>query len=216
MKPITVVLLALTLGGCAASAHNDEPMQTGYEGSATPSRSGESMNTDSSRGTSATDSEMADAPEISRSGGKLGEVLIFWPRIIPASDDPAMHAIAVDLQQRMREMVARNLPDRKIDVRPEPERVCPQSGCEAMTVGVLLLHDEQGCAAVALISRANGGNVVMIPWVGDVTLQAGSISPRTHPEDSITVTDFAPCGSVLTRLSEHEADVTTALLRAAE
>ncbi len=222
MKSITVVLLALTLCGCAASARNDEPMQTGYptESSTSNGSSKSDGMTIGGAGTqnnrTANGADMADAPEISRSRGKPGEVLVFWPRIIPASDDPAIHAMAAELQEKIRAMVAENLPDRTIDVRPEPERVCPQSGCEAMTIGVLLLHEEQGCAALALISRANGGNVAIVPWVGNSTLTAGSVPPREHPEDSVTVTDFAPCGSIVTGLSEHEADVVTALLRAAE
>ena len=47
--------------------------------------------------------QSGDAPEISRSVGQTGGVVVFWPRIVPRSvgGDPQMHAIAQRLQERL-------------------------------------------------------------------------------------------------------------------
>src|SRR5690606_23761451 len=90
-----------------------------------------------------------DGPEISRSVGEEGGLVVFWPRVIPRTDDAAIRGHAAKLQERL-VAIAKKKYKSKIDVRPEPERVCPQRGCDAATLGVLLTHRDGGCTATAL------------------------------------------------------------------
>ena len=68
-------------------------------------------------------------PEISRSGGVTGGVVLLWPRVIPRSEDPQTDQDAAFVQGQLRAAIARALPGRPVDVRPNPERVCPRAGC---------------------------------------------------------------------------------------
>lgn len=157
-----------------------------------------------------------DAPEISRSVGARGGVVILWPRIAPRSDDPAVRAIATAVQQRLRAVVERSLPGRPIDVRPEPERVCPRQGCAAMTVGASLFHTPRGgCTVVAIVSGAGASPQRLVPWVGNVTLREAVVPFREPPEGRMVAEDMAPCASVATELAAHEEAVAAAVREAA-
>src|SRR5262249_26564909 len=84
----------------------------------------------------------ADAPEISRSAGVSGGVVVLWPRVPRDSGatSEGNRKMAAGIQRRLTAIVQRALPGRSVDVRPEPERVCPRSGCTALAVGAVLLR----------------------------------------------------------------------------
>ena len=152
-----------------------------------------------------------DAPEISRSAGKEGGVVVFWPRVVPRTNDPETRKLAGDLQKRLVELVTKAVPKREQDVRPEPERVCPRSGCDAMTVGALLTASGGGCVALALVSPPGPSPQRIIPWAGDVELKFEQVPFREPPESSVTIKDMASCTKLLDQLADREADVIKAI-----
>lgn len=155
-----------------------------------------------------------DGPEISRSVGVEGGVVILWPRIIPASNTRETRDLAAAVQEHLRAIVAANHPGHPIDVRPEPERVCPMSGCKAIAIGALLLHQEEGRAVVALVSGPGDSPATLVPWVGQVKLREGRVAFREPPESSVTVTDFAPRAEVLELLHSRESQIVDEILAA--
>ena len=148
---------------------------------------------------------------VSASRGAEGGVLVLWPRIIPASDASIVTSAAIALQGRLRDLAMVALPGRSMDLRPAPERVCPMAGCKAVSVGVLLLHQEGGCAAVALVSRPGASPAALVPWSGKVTLKVQEAAFRSPPESLVTVNDFAPCGRLLANTTEAEKAIRIAI-----
>jgi hypothetical protein len=150
-----------------------------------------------------------DAPEISRSLGEKGGIVVFWPRVIPRSGDPEIKALAGKLQERLRDIAGKN--GGTVDVRPEPERVCPEDGCNASTLGALLVHKDGGCTVLGLVSGSGQAPVRIIPWAGLVKLKKDSVPFRDLPENEVTVRDAVPCKDLIDKLGEKEADVAAAL-----
>jgi hypothetical protein len=138
-------------------------------------------------------------------------VVVLWPRIIPKSETPRTRALAGSVQEKLRVLVDRALPKRAVDVRPEPERVCPQAGCQAPALGVLLLRKENGCALVALVSEPGRNPTRLVPWVGEVTLKSTQVAFREPPESLVTIKDFMPCDQVSAQWGKREEDVVSAL-----
>jgi hypothetical protein len=166
---------------------------------------------------SAAPARTGDAPEISRSVGAQGGVVIFWPRVIPRDVVPQTRDLAAALQRKIRGVVSHALPGRPIDLRPEPERVCPRAGCAAMTVGVLLHRNQNGCVALALVSGPGTAPAKIVPWGGGVRLRADTVPFREAPESQVTVTDYLTCDGMLDHeeLREREAEVAAAIRGAA-
>ncbi|MBW1809570.1 MAG: hypothetical protein JRJ19_12615 [Deltaproteobacteria bacterium] len=152
-------------------------------------------------------SNASDAPEISRSTGVEGGVIVFWPRIIPRSETVNTRALAKKIQARLKTLVTQALPGRPLDVRPEPERVCPQAGCQAMTVGVLLARKGSGCIAVALLGRPGKALTHLVPWVGKVKVKQEWVPFRKPPESFLTINDFTPCDQVMAQLPANENQI---------
>jgi len=148
---------------------------------------------------------------VSRSRGVEGGVVLLWPRVIPRSDTVAMRPQAATLQRRLRTIIAETLPGRPVDVRPEPERVCTQSGCLGSRVGVLLIHRGGGCAAVALVGTPGRSMTRLVPWAGDIGLKSRQIRFRDYPESSVIVDDLVPCGELLRHIDEREPEVRRAI-----
>lgn len=132
-------------------------------------------------------------PEISRSVGQEGGVVLLWPRVIPRSEDPQTSQDATFVQGQLRAAIARALPNVPVDVRPEPERVCPQKGCKGIAVGAVLLHKEQGCAVVATVSKPGQSEQRLIPMAGAMALATTSVPFREPPESFVTIHDFDRC-----------------------
>jgi hypothetical protein len=157
----------------------------------------------------------ADAPEISRSVGSENGVVVMWPRIVqsrsgPPKPDDETRAVAGRLQSRIADLVRKSAAGKTVDVRPEPERVCPRAGCKAMTVGVLLARAGKGCAAAALISGPGTAPARIVPWLGSITANRASVPFREPPESAVDVKDYLPCASVATAAGADD-DVTKAI-----
>ena len=133
-----------------------------------------------------------DAPEISRTRGSARGIVVLWPRVVPETDDPMIHDLAVRMRDRLYAAAAKVVPYRRVDVRPEPERVCPRDGCRAPAVTVMIGHREGGCALVGLLQPP--GDVPAIPWsIGGEVELVEPIAFRDPPERAIVVREFTPC-----------------------
>ena len=152
-----------------------------------------------------------DAPEISRSTGEPGEIIVFWPRVVPRSSDPTVQAIAGQAQQQMVAALREAHPGVKLDVRPSPERVCPRAGCNAPTMGTLLVHQGDACVAVALLSGPGQSPAMLQPWAGAVRLKTPSVPFREPPESQVQITDFARCSEVPQLMMQGRAQLQLAL-----
>ena len=142
--------------------------------------------------------------------------MVLWPRVIPASDAPSTRQAAAQVQAKLTQWVGEALADRAIDTRPEPERVCPQAGCQAMTVGALLVHSGGGCAVVGLISGPGRAPAHLIPWAGTVDLKQPSVPFREFPESQITIRDFQRCGALLEPMALGEEAMKAAMVAASK
>lgn len=156
-----------------------------------------------------------DAPEISRSVGAKGGVVVLWPRIVPATTDPKLLDLAKALQDRLAAAAAEAMPGAEIDVRPSPERVCPKgTGCKGIAVGAVLGWADSGCVAVATVSPVGTSPATLVPWGGELTLKAKQVPFREPPESQITVVDFASCASLSSEVEAHKLVVVDAIKQA--
>lgn len=157
-----------------------------------------------------------DAPEISRSPGRAGGVVVLWTRVVPASDDAAVGDIAAKLQARLGEYAAAAVPGAAIDVRPAPERACPaEKGCRAASVGALLVHQDNGCAVVAVVSAPGRAAGELHPWAGRLTTASPQVAFRNPPEKLVKIQDFAPCDQLAGVLDERKDAIVEAIAKAA-
>jgi hypothetical protein len=160
--------------------------------------------------------ESLEERHVSKSAGAAGGVTLLWPRIIPRDIVDQNRDLAAALQQRMKSIIEKHLPGRTIDFRPEPERVCPKTGCAGVSVGLLLSRQGQGCLVLALVSKPGASPTKIVPWVGKVSLRSDTVGFREWPESQITVGDYVPCNSLLTTMDAQEAAVGDALKAAAQ
>lgn len=160
--------------------------------------------------------ESPEERNVSKSAGVAGGVTLLWPRIIPREIVDENRDLAAALQQRMKSIIEKHLPGRTIDFRPEPERVCPKTGCAGVSVGLLLSRQGQGCLVLALVSKPGASPTKIVPWVGKVSLRSDTVGFREWPESQITVGDYVPCNSLLTTMDAQEAAVADALKAAAQ
>lgn len=190
---VPVVLLLSACGGSQVSEPSTAP-----DGPATFS-------------TSQTDAPLprneTDAPEISRSAGEEGGVVVLWPRVVPRDARDGLRGPASAIQQRLRALVQQAAPARVIDERPEPERVCPRSGCLAPAVGALLVRSGDGCAAFLLVSAPGTTPTGVVPWIGEATVRNSMVPFREPPEGQVAITDFVRCDSLETHLPDHEPEL---------
>jgi len=136
-----------------------------------------------------------DGDAISRSRGSARGIVVLWPRVVPPTDDPVIRDLAARMQDRLYAAAAKVVPYRRVDVRPEPERVCPREGCRAPAVSVMIGHREGGCALVGLLQPP--GELPAIPWVigGEVDL-VQPLAFRDPPERALVIREFTPCAYV--------------------
>jgi len=155
---------------------------------------------------------------VSASRGQEGGVVVLWPRVIPSSDDAQLTQIARGLHKKLEAAARRALPTATdVDVRPEPERVCPQAGCKAVSVGVLLAHSNaQTCIAVAWVARPGTSPAKLIPWVGKVRKKMNQVPFREPIESGVAVTDFQRCSDVLEQADDGLSAIDEALKAAAK
>ncbi|MCB9676162.1 MAG: hypothetical protein H6737_13660 [Alphaproteobacteria bacterium] len=140
---------------------------------------------------------------VSKSRGKTDGVVVMWPRVIPASTDNEVTAVANELQQRMAEIAKRAAPLATRDLRPEPERVCPRArGCRATSLGVLLGQQDGGCVAVAVLGPPGETDLELYPLAGTVDLASKTVPFRSPPENSVTVREFVPCSKLVSLVDD--------------
>lgn len=155
-------------------------------------------------------------PRVSRSAGEAGGVVVLWPRIIPSDQADAMSTTAGLVQDRLKAIAEKTLPGRKLDVRPQPERTCPQQGCAAVALGVLIVRQGDGCAAVGFVMPpGTSESTTLVPWFGGLSLKRSAIPFRAHPESEVVVSDYGRCNDLPASLAEHEEAVAKALKAAA-
>lgn len=158
-----------------------------------------------------------DGPEISRSRGPKGGVVVLSPRVVPESTDPQLVEIAAQVQQRLSAAATRAAAGKTVDTRPAPERVCPQVGCRAVSVTSMLAQREGGCAVVAAVGPPGASAQTLVPLVGGARVPTPTMPFRTPFERQVTVTEFVPCDQVLSQLetSSLEASLASLLAQAA-
>jgi hypothetical protein len=145
-----------------------------------------------------------DAPEISRSRGEQGGYVVLWPRIVPRDDDPTTQRIAALLQARLKALAGRAAPDAPVDVRPEPERVCPRDGgCVATSLGAVLSRKGGACAAAITIGAPGTSPVRVLGWAGTVTTKNETAAFRDPPESLLVVEEWARCDELLATLEKN-------------
>jgi hypothetical protein len=155
--------------------------------------------------------DTGDAPEISRSVGVQGGVVILWPRVAKSGDQASID-FAARIQSKLRTLVEKAVPGAPIDVRPEPERVCPKpKGCTAATVSAIVTRKGEACAVVALVSGAGASPQRLVPWAGATKMDALTVAFREPPEPHVKVSDYASCAKIDEELNAHEADVIAAI-----
>ncbi len=147
---------------------------------------------------------------VSTSAGEEGGVVVLFPRVmgIPG-DEPAT------LQQHMVEVAQRVFPDRPIDVRPDPERVCPRRGCRGVSLGALLVVQNGQCATVGIIGGPGPTDLRLTRWSGRLILRTQTIPFREPPESYVTLQDASPCELLTEHLPVEDSAVEEALRRAA-
>ena len=149
-----------------------------------------------------------DAPEVSRSTGPKGGVLVFWPRVWPRDDaDPRTRELSVQVQRKMEALARRAAGTRTIEARPEPERVCPSDGCQATTVGAVLVLRDKACAVAAVVAGPGKSPARILPLSGKMTLTSETVPFREPPEEMVKVTDYVACDKMLEGIEQREADV---------
>ncbi len=155
--------------------------------------------------------------EISHSKGAAGGIVVLWPRIIPGTIAEENTAIAAQVQAKVRAVAEKALPGRPIDVRPKPERVCPKTGCDAVSINVLFTRNSTACVAVALINGPGVSTTKMIPWGGSVEFKSGTdtIQFRDMPENFVKIKDYQPCDQLTTIMGEQDQFIEAALRAAA-
>lgn len=153
--------------------------------------------------------------EISQSIGHDKGFLVLWPRIVPRTGDPVAHGFAERLQKRLGAVASSVDGGAGIDTRPEPERVCPKTGCAAVSLGVVISVKGEACAAAALVSRPGQSPTQIIPWVGKIELKRAETPFREPPESDIRVTEFAICKKVFETMDSTGAPGDETALKAA-
>ncbi len=156
-------------------------------------------------------------PEISHSKGVAGGIVVLWPRIIPGTIAEENAALAAQVQAKVRAVAEKALPGRPIDVRPKPERVCPKTGCDAVSINVLFTKNSSACVAVALINGPGVSQTKLIPWGGGVEFKNGTdtIQFRDMPENFVKIKDYQPCDQLITSMAEQDQFIEAALRAAA-
>lgn len=161
-----------------------------------------------------------DAPEISRSAGAPGGAVVLWPRIVLPRDagKPDLDTLkaAARVQSRLADIARKVLGNVTVDMRPEPERVCPKQGCQALSVGILFAQAGTGCSVMALVSAPGASPQRIVPWSpGVVKLTRDSVGFREPAEGVVKVTDYGSCAKLPDELAAKDSDVEAAIRSAA-
>ncbi|NUP09613.1 MAG: hypothetical protein HOW73_26505 [Polyangiaceae bacterium] len=143
-----------------------------------------------------------DSPEISRSSGNAGGVVVLWPRILPRTEDPKILDLANKVQARLERIAKKSTSD--VDRRPSPERVCPKGeGCKATSLGAVIAVKDKGCAVVATVGPAGVQPVKLVPLAATVKLDKDTSPFREPPENLVVVQEFVPCDKLIADLDSN-------------
>lgn len=152
---------------------------------------------------------------ISTSRGKEGGLVVLWPRVVPALEDATLVGLASSVQEALVRVAKEAQPGAELDVRPSPQRVCPQAGCKGVALGAVLAHHStKGCVVVVTVSPPGRSPAQLNAWVGDVGFKDSTVSFREPPESSIVVKDYADCDSVAAALATED-DAVVSLVKSA-
>ncbi|MBK8994698.1 MAG: hypothetical protein IPM35_02960 [Myxococcales bacterium] len=162
----------------------------------------------------------SDAPEISRSAGVAGGAVVLWPRIVLPRDagkpDLETLKLAARAQSRLADVARKVLGNVTVDMRPEPERVCPKQGCKGISLGLLFAKAGGGCSLFALVGAPGTSPQRIVPWSpGAVKLSQDSVGFREPAEKVVKVTDYAQCAKLPDDLAGKDSDVEAAIRSAA-
>ncbi|HVY48499.1 MAG TPA: hypothetical protein VHB21_21570, partial [Minicystis sp.] len=134
-------------------------------------------------------------PDVSRSRGHKGGMVVLWPRVSVATggDASKAHDAARDAELRLEALAHRAGGARAVDRRPEPEARCPKDGCEATSVSAVVFARPDGCAAVAMIAGPKKSPAHLLKWAGDVELTSDIVPLGAGPEPLVKVKTAVPC-----------------------
>jgi hypothetical protein len=218
-RPLLVVFLALLACNSSTRKPADDPNagRAPGPGAKAPIQSSEYTPPPAR---TAPDESSNDAPEISRSAGAAGGVVVLWPRLVlphgAGKPDDETLALARKAQARLANLARSTLSGANVDVRPEPERVCPKNGCAGVSLGLLFARAGNGCSLFALVSGPGKSPSRLVPWSpGAVKLSAPSVGFREPPERVVKVDDYASCGKLPDDLAPKDGEVAAAIKSAA-
>lgn len=146
-------------------------------------------------------------PRVSTSGGEPGGYVVLWPRIVPADPNGEMTETASMIQNRLIAFAQESAAGHPVDVRPDPQRVCPRAGCAAASVGAAILHARGSCAVVVTTSAPGTGRAHIDPWAGRIDVLNADPPFRDPPEEHVRVRDFVPCAELAASLDENAEGV---------
>ncbi|MCZ7680771.1 MAG: hypothetical protein M5U28_19165 [Sandaracinaceae bacterium] len=151
-----------------------------------------------------------DDPRVSQSAGVEGGVTVLFPRVmgLPGAEPAALQAHMVELARRL-------FPDRPIDVRPDPERVCPRAGCNGVSLGALLIVRDGSCATVGIVGGPGATDLTLTRWSGRLIVRDRVIPFREPPESHVVLQDSSPCDQLVEHLTVEDYAVEEALRAAA-
>ena len=145
-------------------------------------------------------------PQVSRSRGHKGGLIVLFPMVFPKTDDPAAHAVAARVQARLAELAKRAGGARGVDVRPDPETVCPpKGGCEATSVSAVIVMKGTTCAVAGLFAGPKGSPAHLLPWSGKIDFANEIVAVGESPESHVKVKDFVPCDALIVKRENEEA-----------
>jgi hypothetical protein len=123
-------------------------------------------------------------------------VVVLAPRVVPATEDAEIAAVAGRVQQRLAEAAVAAYGAPYVDVRPSPERVCPAAGCRAASIGVLIGHQDGGCVALAIVGPPGAVDQQLVPLAGRFDMADDRLVFRAAPEAKVIVREFVACGAL--------------------
>jgi hypothetical protein len=191
IRPATAFVASLLVVGCAVSTVRRKPLPEEQE------------EIQRAEGKARVYERANDAPEISRSAGAEGTVVVLWPRIVPKSDDAEVVALAEKIQSKLGSM-ATAAGAKSLDKRPVPERVCPRpQGCVGPSLTAVVAMKGAACAVTVVVGPPGPSDLELLPLVGGVDLKQPTVPFREPPENALSIVEFAKCSDLRTQLEEN-------------
>lgn len=140
---------------------------------------------------------------------------MLWPRVLPREHGADIRDLAANMQQQLVALAKATFPGVRVTARPEPQRVCPQGGCDAVALGAVLVHTNGATCAVSAFVAAPGRTArELVPWGDGVELKAARVPFRQPPEGALRVVDFQPCAGLASELARSSGPIIGALRHA--